>query len=64
MTPSNELRWIAREHTEIIEQHELYTTSKSTIIHVLQQKWAVYWSDDMGGAERMWEWRDVPVVKE
>ncbi len=52
MKPTNELRWVVRESTEIVERHELYTTAKTITIHVLQQKWADYWSDDMGGAER------------
>jgi hypothetical protein len=64
MKPTNELRWVVRESTEIVERHELYTPAKTITIHVLQQKWADYWSDDMGGAERAWEWRDIETVKE
>jgi len=39
-------------------------TEKVSSWSVLQQKWATYWSEDMGGSEREFEWLDVPTVKE
>jgi hypothetical protein len=60
MTPTNELRFAERE----VPAHMDGTNVVTKTVRVLQQKWALYWSDDMGGMERDSEWRDVPLVKE
>ena len=51
MTPTNELRFI--------ERHD-----EKRWHRILQQRWVLCWSEDMGGSERESEWRDVPCVKE
>ena len=58
-TPTNELRYVKR----IVPAPE-YGADAGKCVQVLQQKWATYWSDDMGGSEREFEWLDVPTVKE
>jgi hypothetical protein len=59
MTPTNELRWVTRT----VPAPE-FGEDVGKRIQVLQQKWTQYWSDDMGGGERAWEWRDIETVKE
>ena len=43
-TPTNELRYVKR----IVPAPE-YGADAGKCVQVLQQKWATYWSDDMGG---------------
>jgi len=59
MTPTNELRFVERP-LEIVG----VDPSIKRNVRVLQQKWALYWSEEMGGGERESEWLDVPIVKE
>jgi len=58
MTPTNELRWVIREKREPwpdpwnmrIDDIGQLLTEKGSSWSVLQQKWATYWSEDMGGS--------------
>ena len=62
MQPTNELRFVEREITTPHPKYVHVTETKT--VKVLQQKWARYWSEDMGGGERKSEWLDVETVKE
>jgi len=56
MNPTNELRWVMREVPASFGKYHM--------LKILQQKWATYWSDDMGGSIRDWQWIDVPTEEE
>jgi len=59
MTPTNELRWVRRQ----IKENSLDGTSAYYYTPVLQQKWiSVNFIE--GTADRIEEWRDVPVEEE
>jgi len=58
MELSNELRWINRT----IPAPEHGPDGGKDIL-VLQQKWVTYWSNDMGGEPREWQWVDVPMAE-
>jgi hypothetical protein len=55
MIATNEIRFVERKDTDVLERHATYSIGRATTKLVLQQKW----SDGV-----YYEWRDVPVVKE
>jgi hypothetical protein len=58
MKPTNELRFVERE---LQTPHPTYANvTKTEIVHILQQKWAVHNQNIVVG----YEWRDVPLEKD
>ena len=64
MQRTNEIRFVERQVPIKVATPLSSGSMGFRTLRILQQKWALYWSDDMGGDERESEWRDVPVEKE
>jgi hypothetical protein len=72
MMPTNELRWVERTETTVVEVHDDYTIGSKVIKQVLQQKWidegrvlsVSIFQNGLPIKTHPHEWRDVPTVKD